>query len=427
MIRILTCENPADAPALLARPEQTARDVDAVVADILADVRARGEEALYEYTKRFDNASPPSLVLGRDAMEAAKARVDAGFLRVLEEAAANIGEYHRAQLRGGYILTPRPGVVMGQRVLPLARVGVYVPGGTARYPSTVLMDVIPARLACVEEILLCSPPAPDGTLPDDILAAAAIAGAHKAVLLGGAQAVAALAYGAGPVPRVDKIVGPGNLYVATAKRMVYGQVDIDMIAGPSDILIVADEGSDPALLAADMLSQAEHDIHSKAVLVTASEPLARRAASELEAQLAALPRREIAAAAIEGSAILVAETLEQAVAVSNALAPEHLELCVAEPFALLPLVRHAGSVFLGRNTPEPLGDYLAGPNHTLPTEGTARFSSPLTVDDFLKRSSFLSYDRAALEACAASVTLFARREGLEAHARAVERRLEQTW
>lgn len=425
MIRIFSCDDPSQAASLLGSREEVRQDVAEQVSRILEEVRCRGDEAVIAYTKEFDHAVTEALEVPVSEMEAAKQRIDPAFLAVLEEAAENIRRYHQAQLKTGYLLDPRPGVVMGQRILPLERVGVYVPGGTARYPSTVLMDVIPARIAGVDEVIVCSPPGPDGSLPDDILAAAAVAGVHRIFRMGGAQAVAALAYGTQSVPRVDKIVGPGNLYVATAKQLVYGQVDIDMIAGPSDILIVADENSNPVHLAADLLSQAEHDPLAQAVLATTSQSLAEAVQRELESQLAALPREETARQSIQHhGAIFVVDTLEQAVAVSNSIAPEHLELCVEQPFELLPLVRHAGSVFLGRHTPEALGDYLAGPNHTLPTEGTARFSSPLSVDDFQKKSSFLSYSSKALEEVADQVMLFARREGLEAHARSVEVRRE---
>jgi len=424
MIRIIECINPAEAPALLGRDEEAQQNVDQVVAGILADVKKRGDEALREYTLRFDGADISRFELPPESMPAALRRIDAAFLEVLETAAKNISLYHSAQVRGGYMLDPRPGVVMGQRVTPLERVGVYVPGGTARYPSTVLMNVVPAKLAGVCEVIVFTPPDKNGGVPDDILAAAAVAGADRVFLLGGAQAVAAMSCGTESVPKVDKITGPGNIYVATAKRMVYGIVDIDMIAGPSEVLIIADDSASPAFIAADMLSQAEHDVLSAAILATPSKTLAQKVGDELEKQIKTLSRKEIAGRAIErNSAIFLVKSISDAVAVSNAIAPEHLELCVDEPFALLPLVKHAGSVFLGHHTFEALGDYLAGPNHTLPTGGTARFSSPLGVDDFVKKTAFLYYDKNAVADAAKQVALFARREGLDAHARAADIRI----
>ena len=418
MIRIIECDNPQEAPRLLGRQDEVLQQVDDTVAAILADVKARGDEAVKEYTARFDGAEIDRLELDPVEMSEAGSRVDKAFLDVMNKAAENIRVFHAQQQRTGYILTPRDGVVMGQRVLPLERVGVYIPGGTASYPSSVLMNVIPAKLAGVGQVVLVTPPGADGRISDDILAAAKIAGADRVFLMGGAQAVAALSYGTESVPKVDKIVGPGNIYVATAKRMVYGLVDIDMIAGPSEVLIIADENSDPEHIAVDMLSQAEHDKLASAVLVTTDRELALKVATEIEHQLKTLPRAEIARAAIEdNSAVFIVGSLDDALAVSNAIAPEHLEICLDQPFALLSGVRHAGSVFLGRQTSESLGDYFAGPNHTLPTSGTARFSSPLGVDDFVKTSSFLYYDQKAMAAVAESVGMFAEREGLYAHAK----------
>ena len=353
-------------------------------------------------------------------IDAAWEAVDPHFQKTLEMARENIAAFHRRQLHDDFVITDQPGIVLGQRYTPIERVGVYVPGGTASYPSTVLMDVVPAKLAGVKEIIMVTPPAPDGSIKAEILAAAKVAGVDRIFKLGGAGAVAALAYGTQSVPRVDKIVGPGNIFVATAKRKVFGLVNIDMIAGPSEILVVADGGCNPAWVAADLLSQAEHDKLASAVLVTDSETLAQAVAEELERQLAALPRREIAAASIDNNGkIILTDSLEKAVEIANRIAPEHLELSVADPFALLPSVRNAGSIFLGRHVPEALGDYLAGPNHTLPTSGTARFSSPLGVDDFVKRSSFLYYSPKALEKVADRVVEFAQREGLDAHGRSV--------
>jgi len=417
---MMTCLRPEEFA--FTRREEKQAAADAVVAEVLEAVRREGDAALYAYEERFDGVKLQSLQVTPEEIEAA-VEAAGDFVEILREARDNIAAFHRRQKRTGFVMDGDPGVVLGQRILPLERVGVYVPGGTARYPSTVLMDVTPAKIAGVEEIIMVTPPGPGGAIPADTLAAAHIAGADKIFKLGGAQAVAALAYGTQSVPRVDKIVGPGNIYVATAKRMVYGMVDIDMIAGPSDILVIADETADAACVAADLLGQAEHDKLSSAVLVTTSPALAERVRGELDAQLAALPRREIAGAAIaENSVIVVTDTLAHAVAIANSVAPEHLECCVAEPFALLPGIRNAGSVFLGHYAPEVLGDYFAGPNHTLPTSGTSRFSSPLSVDDFCKKSSFLYYQRDALERVADKVAAFARREGLDGHAASITKR-----
>lgn len=404
---------------------EPAADVSAVVGEIIADVRARGDGALLEYCRKFDRAELKSLEVSPCELDAAVDSVGPELMRVLEQAAGNIRDFHRRQIRQSFVIAEQEGVVLGQRVLPLARVGLYVPGGTASYPSSVLMNCIPAKLAGVPEIIMTTP-ATGGQLNPAILAAARVAGVDRVFQIGGAQAVAALAYGTESVPRVDKIVGPGNAYVAEAKRQVFGQVAIDMIAGPSEILIVADGGCNPRHLAADLLSQAEHDKLASAVLVTDSMELAEAVAGEIEIQLARLPREEIARASIENNGkIIVASSLEQAVEVSNELAPEHLELAVSDPFALLPKVKNAGSVFLGRSCPEALGDYLAGPNHTLPTMGTARFSSPLSVDDFVKKSAFTYYTPEALKAVAPGIAAFARKEGLEAHARSAEIRFEE--
>lgn len=426
MIRMLSCTNPSELSALLSRKEEVSADVSATVAEIIAAVRERGDAAVKELTARLDGAALFSLEVTKEESDAALARTDAEFLSILTQARDNIQAYHEKQKRTGFLMAERPGVVLGQKITALDRVGIYVPGGTAAYPSTVLMDTVPAKIAGVGEIIMVTPPGRDGNIPSDILAAAHIAGVDRIFKVGGAQAVAALAYGTEQIPRVDKIVGPGNLYVATAKRMVYGQVDIDMIAGPSEILIIADGGANPVHVAADLLSQAEHDRLAASFLVTDSVALAQAVADELPRQLALLPRREIAEAAIrDNSAIIVTSSLETAVALSNEIAPEHLEVCTAEPFALLPLIRHAGSIFLGRYAPEALGDYFAGPNHTLPTSGTARFSSGLSVDDFIKKSSVIYYERYALRAVADQVAAFAGREGLHAHARSVTIRMEE--
>ena len=391
-------------------------DVVGTVAEIIADVRENGDAALRKYNEKFDKCTCESLEVSEEEFAAAMAAVPAEYLRVLERSAGNIREYHLRQVRHDYIVTAEDGSVLGQRVLPMARVGLYVPGGTAAYPSSVLMNCIPAKIAGVGEIVMTTP-ASGGEVSPAILAAAKVAGVDRVFKVGGAQAVAALAYGTESVPRVDKIVGPGNAFVAEAKRQVYGQVAIDMIAGPSELLIVSDGKTNAKWLAADMLSQAEHDKLATAILITDSAALAAEVAEEIERQLAALPREEIARASIENNGkIIVAGDLEDAVAIANEIAPEHLELCVDAPFDYLGKVKNAGSIFLGRYSPEPVGDYLAGTNHTLPTMGTARFSSPLSVDDFVKKSCFSYYTPAALEAAANDIALFADAEGLHGHA-----------
>ena len=411
---------------ILCRDIRADKNVDAIVDEIIADVRAHGDAALRSYAEKFDHAKLEALEVSAEEIDAACARVDDSFLETLALARDNIREFHRHQLHENFVITGKNGTVMGQRYQPIEKVGLYVPGGTASYPSTVLMDSIPAKLAGVKELVMVTPPAPDGSIPDAILAAAKLAGVDRVFKMGGAQAVAALAYGTESVPRVDKIVGPGNVFVATAKRKVFGQVAIDMIAGPSEILVLADDGCNARCVAADMLSQAEHDRLATAVLVTTSRRLADEVAGELERQIPLLPRADIARESIDTNGkIILCEDLDEAVRASNAIAPEHLELCVEDPFPLLDRIVNAGSVFMGRNVPEALGDYLAGPNHTLPTSGTARFSSPLSVDDFVKKSSFLYYSRDALRQVCGNVARFARMEGLEGHARSIESRFEE--
>ena len=411
---------------ILNRDLRAEQDVEEVVDTIIADVRARGDAALRDYALRFDGARLEELEVSAQEMDQALADADPYFLDTLRMAAANIEAFHRRQLRDSFVMTEQDGVILGQKYTPVERAGVYVPGGTAAYPSTVLMDVIPARVAGVPEIVMTTPAGRDGRVDPAILAAASVAGVTRIFKAGGAQAVAALAYGTESVPAVDKIVGPGNIYVATAKRKVYGKVGIDMIAGPSEILVLADGGCSPAWVAADLLSQAEHDRLASPVLVTDSEALALAVQAEVEAQLDALPRRDIARASVEtGGKIILCGSLDQAVDVCNIIAPEHLELCVEDPFALLGRIKNAGSIFLGRNVPEALGDYFAGPNHTLPTSGTARFSSPLGVDDFVKRSSFIYYTREALGRVKDRIAGFAEAEGLHAHARSVTIRYEE--
>ncbi len=409
---------------IFARGTPTA-DVRDVVAAILADVRARGDEALLEYCRRFDGASPEPLEVTEEMFRRAEAEVGEDFLALLRRAAGNIRAYHSMQKRSGFELRG-DGTLLGQRITPIEHVGICIPGGTAAYPSSVLMNAIPAKIAGCGEIVMVSPPSRNGGIPPATLAAARAAGVDRVFQIGGAQAVAALAYGTESVPRVDKIVGPGGALVAEAKRQVFGQVAIDMIAGPSEILVVADGQSDAAEVAADMLSQAEHDTNASAVLVTESAALAQRVAEELERQLPLLPRQEIARSSIEANGkIIVAEDIAQAVDIANEIAPEHLELCVEDPFSLFERVKHAGSVFLGRSCPEALGDYLAGPNHTLPTGGTARFSSALSVDDFVKKTQYISYTREALSGVARDIYDFAQREGLGAHARSAMIRFDR--
>ena len=401
-------------------------NVTETVAEILKQVRERGDEALREYTAKFDHAELESLLVSQEEMDEAMAQIEPEFLAVLEKAAANIRKFHQRQVRNSFIINDEPGIVMGQKVIPVDRAGLYVPGGTAAYPSTVLMDLIPAKIAGVGEIVMTTPPGPDGKINPVILAAARVGGADRIVKAGGAQAIAALAFGTQSVPKVDKIVGPGNAFVAEAKRQVYGLVSIDMIAGPSEILIVGDGKSNPVHLAADLLSQAEHDKVASAVLVTDSQELAEAVQAELEKQLPLLERCEIARASIDNNGkIIVAESLQAAIEIANEIAPEHLELCVDNPFDYLDSIRHAGSIFLGRNCPEALGDYLAGPNHTLPTQGTAKFSSPLSVDDFVKKTQYTYFTRDALARVARDVDLFARKEGLTGHARSAMIRTEE--
>lgn len=416
---MLTILDAAQVPLseILARTEDQ-RDISGLTADIIADVRQSGDAALRRYTKEFDKAEPDTLEVPREQLDQALADLEPGLRSVLEEAAENIRAFHRRQVQNGFIISGKPGIVLGQKVTPIEKVGVYIPGGTAPLPSTVLMDCIPAKIAGCHEIVMVSPPTCNGDIAPIILAAARIAGVDRVFRCGGAQAIASLAYGTESIPRVDKIVGPGNAFVAEAKRQVFGKVGIDMIAGPSDILVIADGGSDARQIAADLLSQAEHDQNACAVLVTNSRPLAEAVAAELEKQLAVLPRRETARASLErsGKIILVKDILE-AIRIANALAPEHLELCVDDPFAWLDQVKNAGSIFLGRSTPEAVGDYFGGTNHTLPTYGTARFSSPLSVEDFVKKSQFVYYSDAALAEAAPKIAAFARQEGLEGHAR----------
>ena len=422
MIQILNYTEAAKAKILSRSMSNSG--VEQTVAEIIAEVRRRGDDALRAYSEKFDRVQLDTFEVSEAEKAAARAAVSPELLAVMERAAENIRAYHEKQLRSSYMLTGEDGIVLGQRVIPLKRVGVYVPGGTASYPSTVLMDCIPAKLAGVGELIMVSP-ATGGAISPVILAAAQLAGVDRIFKLGGAQAIAALAYGTESVPRVDKIVGPGSAYVAEAKKQVFGQVAIDMIAGPSEILVIADGGANAAFVAADLLSQAEHDRMATAILLTDSADLAAAVQRELETQLAALPRAQIARASIDQNGrIILTDSIAQAVELANELAPEHLGLSVDAPFDYLDRIQNAGSVFLGRYSCESLGDYYAGPNHTLPTMGTARFSSPLGVDDFVKKSSFTYYTRPALLRAADDVALFAESEGLHAHARAVTIRKE---
>ena len=400
-------------------------DVSAVVADILRNVRTRGDAALLEYNETFEKAKLDALEVSAQEFDDALKATDPAFLAILERAAANIRAFHTKQVREGFRMD-LGGRILGQKVLPIEKVGLCVPGGVTPLSSTVLMDAIPAKIAGCSELTMVTPPRADGTIDASILAAAKVAGVDRVFKLGGAQAVAALAYGTESVPKVDKIVGPGGAFVAEAKRQVFGCVSIDMIAGPSEVLVLADGKSDPAFVAADLLSQAEHDKLAAAVLVTDSEALAEAVQAEIERQLPLLAREEIARASVEHNGkIIVTDDLDAAVDVANAIAPEHLELCVDDPFRYLERIRNAGSVFLGRSCPEALGDYYAGANHTLPTSGTARFSSPLSVDDFVKKTQFIYYSDEALYTAADDVAAFARQEGLTGHARSVTIRKEK--
>lgn len=402
-------------------------DVAAIVADILADVKENGDTAVKAYCAKFDKAELTSLEVTPEEIQEAISQVEPEFLDILREAAENIRSFHSRQVRNSFVIADKPGIVLGQKITPIEKVGVYVPGGTAAYPSTVLMDTIPAKIAGCPQLVMVTPPGRDGKVNPAILAAADLAGVNRIFKVGGAQAIAALAYGTESIPRVDKIVGPGNAFVAEAKKQVFGRVSIDMIAGPSEILVIADGKSNPVHVAADLLSQAEHDKLASAVLVTDSEKLALAVQAELERQLPLLPRQEIARASIENNGkIIVAETLMAGIEIANEIAPEHLELQVDDPFSYLDAIQNAGSIFLGRSCPEALGDYFAGPNHTLPTSGTARFSNPLSVDDFVKKSQFSYYTPEALAKAADKIAAFAEKEGLRAHGRSVTIRKEES-
>ena len=404
-----------------------ASNVEGVVSEIIANVITNKDKAIFEYNEKFDKATLSSLEVTPEEIDEAFASVDKEFVSIIEEAAKNIRDFHKRQVRNSFVISEKDGVVTGQKVMPIEKVGLYVPGGTAAYPSTVLMDSIPAKIAGCREIVMVTPPMKNGKVNPVILAAAKIAGVDRIFKVGGAQAIAALAYGTESIPKVDKIVGPGNAYVAEAKKQVFGKVNIDMIAGPSEILVVADSTCNPAYVAADLLSQAEHDRMASAVLVTDSYDFAKEVSCELEKQIPCLPRAEIARYSIDNNGkIIVAENnLMLAIDIANEIAPEHLEICVDNPFDYLDKIKHAGSIFMGKYCPEALGDYFAGPNHTLPTSGTARFSSPLSVDDFVKKSQFTYYTREALSKVADKVSYFAKKEGLDAHAKSATIRFEE--
>ncbi len=406
--------------------DNIASNVEEIVSEIIANVIKHKDKALFEYCEKFDKATLTSLEVSAEEIDEAFSSVAPEFIEIIKEAAENIKDFHKRQVRSSFVISEKEGVITGQKVTPIEKVGLYVPGGTAAYPSTVLMDSIPAKLAGCSEIVMVTPPTKDGKVNPVILASAKIAGVDRIFKIGGAQAVAALAYGTESVPKVDKIVGPGNAFVAEAKKQVFGKVSIDMIAGPSEILVVADDTCDASYVAADLLSQAEHDKMASAVLVTDSYDFAKAVSEELERQIPLLPRAEIARASIDNNGkIIVAENdLSLAIDIANEIAPEHLELCVDNPFDYLDKIKHAGSIFMGKNCPEALGDYFAGPNHTLPTSGTARFSSPLGVDDFVKKSQFTYYTKDALAKVADKVAYFAEKEGLSAHAKSVTIRIK---
>lgn len=410
---------------LKARSGEVDKKVTAAVNEILENVKANGDKAVLEYTVKFDGKAPEKAEISKEEIDKAIEKCDPFFVKALEDAAENIRDFHERQKQQSWLTAKENGVIMGQRVRGLERVGLYVPGGTAAYPSSVLMNAIPAKIAGVKELIMVTPPSKDGTPNPDILAAAKIAGVDRVFLMGGAQAVAALAYGTETVPKVDKIVGPGNIFVATAKKLLYGTVDIDMVAGPSEILIVADETANPKFLAADLMSQAEHDVLASAILITTSAEIAEQTKAELARQCALLSRKEIIEKSLKDfGAIIICDNMDKAVDFANRLAPEHLEMCVENPLEYIGRMDNAGSVFLGNYSPEPLGDYFAGPNHVLPTSGTARFFSPLSVDSFIKKSSFIYYTENALRDCKDKVVSLAETEGLTAHANSIKVRFE---
>lgn len=414
-----------DKSEILNRAIGAYTEYEQTVREIIADVEARGDAALYAYAEKFDKVKLDHLLVTEEEFEEAFEKVSPEYIAILERARDNVKAFHEKQMRSGFEIKKENGIVLGQKITPVEKAGLYVPGGTASYPSTVLMNAMPAKIAGVEQIVMTTPPAKDGKIKAEILVAARLCGVKTVVKAGGAQAIAALACGTESVPKVDKITGPGNIFVALAKKEVFGKVSIDMIAGPSEILVIADDKASPAFVAADLLSQAEHDRLASAVLVTDSEQLAEGVQKELEKQLAELPRSEIAGASLDANGkIILVDSIEEAIETANMIAPEHLELALEDPFKWLGKVKNAGSVFMGEFAPEPLGDYFAGPNHTLPTSGSARFSSPLSVDDFLKKTQYIYYPENELKNVYKDVATFARSEGLDAHARAMEVRFE---
>ena len=424
MIKTIRYNKDTALDEIFPRSQFEYEDINKKVREIIEDVKTNGDKALYKYSEMFD-VKLESLTVSSEEIEEAYNRIDEEFKEVLLTAAENIREFHEKQVRNNFFTNGKDGILLGQIINPIEKAGIYIPGGTASYPSTVLMNVIPAKIAGVEEIILVSPPNKEGNIEDSILAAAKIAGADRIFKIGGAQSIAALSYGTETIPKVYKITGPGNIYVAMAKKMVYGEVDIDMVAGPSEILVIADENAVPENVAADLLSQAEHDRLAASVLVTTSEEIAEKVKNELAKQLERLPRKDTAKESLKNNGrIIITETIDEAVKISNEIAPEHLELCVNDPFSILGKIKNAGSIFLGNNTPEALGDYFAGPNHTLPTSGTAKFSSPLSVDDFIKKSSVIYYTKEALEKVRDKIICFAEKEGLNAHAESVRIRFE---
>ncbi len=406
--------------ALRARSGEVDKKVSQTVAEIIENVRQNGDQAVREYTMKFDGSLPPAIEVSREEINDALTEADPDFVSTLLNSMENIADFHNRQKHQSFIDLKENGVILGQRIRGLKRVGLYVPGGTAAYPSSVLMNAVPAKIAGVQELIMVTPPTKDGKANPDILTAAAVAGVDRVFLLGGAQAVAALAYGTETIPKVDKIVGPGNIFVATAKRQLYGVVDIDMVAGPSEILVLADETANPKYVAADLMSQAEHDRLASAILITTSRKLAEETKAELERQVETLSRKEIIRESLQNfGGIIVCDTIDRAIDLANEVAPEHLEVAVKDPFTYLGRLDNAGSIFLGEYAPEPLGDYYAGPNHVLPTSGTARFFSPLSVDAFVKKSSYIYYTKEALQEASADIVRFANREGLTAHANSI--------
>ena len=417
--------NEIDRSEIFSRDLTSTKNVENIVSEIIQNVIDRKDAALFKYCEKFDHATLSSLEVSQEEIEEAVEAVEPKFLEILTQAAENIHAFHARQVRNSFLINEKDGVVIGQKIIPIEKVGLYVPGGTAAYPSSVLMNSIPAKIAGCKEIVMVTPPSKNGKVNPVILAAAKIAGVNRIFKVGGAQAVAALAYGTETIPAVDKIVGPGNAFVAEAKKQVFGKVAIDMIAGPSEILVIADGSCNPVYVAADLLSQAEHDKMASAVLVTDSEELAQGVCKELERQIPLLTREEIARASIDNNGkIIITDSIAQAVEVANSIAPEHLELCVDDPFRYLDRIHHAGSIFMGKYCPEALGDYFAGPNHTLPTSGTARFSSPLSVDDFVKKTQFTYYTEDALRKVSKEIEYFANKEGLGAHAKSAVVRFE---